>query len=241
MILFSLAAGMIFVAAFCYMFVLTLANAKHKADTVQFKANQAGAAAVAMGFKLFDDLLFWFGAGNIKECRRVLHEIWTKYCQDERGPVRLARDIFMHTWAKLRVDKEFGNEVRQEVVHEALNIDINDKTDVVVARAAERADKIGWTKVGTMGLRWAEREWGPFSAAVQSLFGEFMEPDGEKKIASRVMRPTLEALWDDPKFRPGAEALVREYFAKAEQDLAAKNAESLKIAKAMLAAEVKAA
>lgn len=202
------------VAAIAYLVVDKMLAMKHNLDSSQFKAAQAGGVAAATGFKMFDDLLFWCGAGNIKEIRNLIKELWKKYCQDERGPIRLARDVFIATWAKLRVDKEYGNEVRQLVVSEALGLEISDKMDVEMARAADRASRIGWSKLGKAGLHMAGREWMQFSTDIRSVFDEFMEPDGEKKIAARVMDQTFDVLWNDPKFRPQAEALVKKYAAK---------------------------
>jgi hypothetical protein len=219
----------------CFLVVDKLLALKHHIDTVQFKANQAGGVAASIGFKLFDDLLHWAGAGNVKETRRIVKELWEKYCQDNRGPMLLARDVFMCTWAKLRSDPEFGNEVRQEVVHEALGIDINDKTDLVAAGAGERASRIGWPHISKMANAWATREWRDLAPAVKGLFDEFMEADGEKKIAARVAKPTLSVLWDDPKYHADAVALVREFAKKADAEDAAKKAETVAMAKALIA------
>lgn len=202
------------VAAVAYLVVDKLLNTKHYIDTVQYKAARAGGVALEIGFKKFDELLFWCGAGNIKEVRKVLVDLWETYCQSDRGPIKLSRDVFMATWAKLRNDKEYGNECRQEVVHEALGLDINDRTDVTIAHASERLSKIGWAKLGKAADHMAAREWSDMTSQIKGLFDEVMEEDGEKKIAARVMKPTLDALWSDPKFRPAAEALVKEYAAK---------------------------
>lgn len=224
------------VAAVAYLAVDKSLAIKHYIDSVQYKANQAGGVAASIGFKLFDDLLHWAGAGNIKEVRRVVHELWTKYCQDERGPMRLAYDVFMATWAKLRVDPEYGPAVVQEVVHEALGIDINDGSDMAIAKAAERAERLGWSKIGALGEAWAARKWGAFSAALRALFAEFMEADGELKIAARVAKPTLNALWNDPRYKAEAVALVREFAKRADDDEAAGKAAIREQAKAMIAA-----
>lgn len=209
---------LIAVAVIAYLVVDKSLAIKHHLDTVQFRAGQAGGVAAEIGFQLFDKLLHWAAAGNIKEIRAIVKEIWEKYCQDARGPMRLAHDVFVATWKKLRVDDEYGNEVRQLVVHEALGIDIDDKTDVIIARAAERAERIGWGKIGKAGEAWAARDWRNFTPAVKSLFDEFMESDGEKKIALRVARPTIEVLWNDPRYHSDIQALVIEYAAKAQAE-----------------------
>ena len=199
-----------------YLVVDKLLAVKHAIDTAQFKANQAGGVAAAIGFKLFDDLLHWAGAGNLKETRRVIREIWEKYCQDVRGPIRLAYDVFIATWEKLRVDKEYGGKVREHVVTQALGVESTDEFDMVIAKAADRLERIGWAKLAKAGTDWAARRWHSFGTNFRSLFDELMEEKGEKKIAMRVARPTLQVLWDDAEFRPQAEALIREFVAKAD-------------------------
>lgn len=189
-------------------------NVKLIIDTIQYKASRAGGVALNMGFKKFDELLFWGGAGNIKKVREVVHELFQTYCQSDRGPVQLAYDVFMATWAKLRVDKELGEKARQEIVHEALGLDINDRTDVTVAKASERLSKIGWSKLGKAGDHMAAREWAAMTSQIKSLFDEVMEENGEKKIAARVAKPTLEALLSDANFRPQAVALIKEQYVK---------------------------
>lgn len=200
------------IAGVAYLVVDKMLTVKHDIDTIQYKAARAGGVALEIGFKKFDELLFWCGAGNLKEIRRILVELWEKYCQSDDGPLQLARDVFMATWAKLRVSK-FGNECRQEVVHEALGLDINDRMDVTIARASERLTKIGWAKLGKVGDHMAAREWTEFCMGLKGLFDEVMEENGEKKIAARVAEPTLAVLWADPNFRPAVEALVKKYAA----------------------------
>lgn len=212
---------LIAIAVVAYLIIDKTLAVKHHLDTVQFRAGQAGGVAAEIGFQLFDKLLHWAAAGNVKEIRAIVKEIWEKYCQDARGPMRLAHDVFIATWRKLRVDDEYGNQCRQLVVQEALGLDINDKTDVTIARAAERAERIGWGKIGKAGEAWAARDWRNFTPSIKALFDEFMEPDGEKKIALRVARPTLEVLWNDTRFHNDIQALIVEYYGKVQAEQAA--------------------
>lgn len=202
------------IAVVAWLIVDKMLNIKLYIDTIQYKASRAGGVALEIGFKKFDELLFWAGAGNLKKLREVLEDLWKTYCQSDRGPIQLARDVFMATWAKLRNDPVYGEECRQEVVHEALGLDINDKTDVVLARAGERLTKIGWTKLGHAGEHMAAREWREMTSDIKSLFDEVMEENGEKKIALRVAKPTIEVLLADVAFRPAAVALIKEQYAK---------------------------
>lgn len=184
-----------------------LLGAKEAFDEKKYKAAKAGGVAQEMGFKVFDELLFWFAAGNIKNTWKILDKFFNDYCQDPRGPARFARDVFMHTWAKLRVDKEYANEVRAEVLSDALGVPIDNKTDIVAAKAGERAQAIGWSHVAKMANQWAERDFIGFTATVKGLFDAFMDTDGETKIAMSVARPTFAALWGSKV--DGAHAVVQ--------------------------------
>jgi hypothetical protein len=106
-----------------------------------------------------------------------------------------------------------------------------------IGQISQQCAKLGWTKVSDMAIGAATDEWRRVGAGLRSLTEELMEEDGAEKIATRVSPMTLEVLWNNPKFRPQAEALVREYFAKAEAEAAGR----LAAAKAMVEAANKTA
>lgn len=214
MIIFGLVAGLVFIGLFCYMAVYLICNRKHSIDQVQFNFCKAGAGAFKLGFQKLDDVLYWIGVGSLKEARHSLRQIIETYFQDARGPVKLARDIFMHTWPNLRDDPEYGNEVRSLVVSQALGVTINDETDVTAVEAGVRADSIGWPTIGLMAKAWARRNWIEFGELIRSLFREFMQPNGEIKIAMRVAPATFATLWGDKKVEGShdvAQKLVEKY------------------------------
>ena len=193
---YGIAVACVAVFIIVYLIADKAIQLKSNRDVKHFNASKASSVAEFVGFGPFADFLRWYAVGNIKHTLRSLENFFNTYCLDPRGPVKLAHDVFMHTWKHLRVDAEYGNAVRAEVISDALGVDINDKTDVIAAKAADRAASIGWSHVAKMGTFWAQREFTDFTNTAKGLFDEFMETDGEVKIAMSVARPTFAALWN---------------------------------------------
>lgn len=189
-LLFLLLVG---IAVYCA--VRVAATDKHALDQEKVNTMQAATGAHEIGFRKLDIVLYWVAALNIKESFKSLKELRQEYWSSERGPFKLAYDVFMATWPKLRRDAEYGAKVIAEVVTDALGYKINDTTDVTMVEAGMRADKIGWPHIKAMANAWAVRDWKTFGEVVRALFRMFMEPNGEIKIAQSVAAPTFAALW----------------------------------------------
>lgn len=206
------AGPIVAIAVFLAMYLLAdkLIHRKAARDQRQFEASKAAGVADLLKLGKFGDLLRWYAVGSIKQTLLILQTLFVEYCQDQRGPYRLARDVFMASWGMLRSDPEFGPECREKVVAEALGVEINDDSDLQIIRVADRCKNIGWPTLAQAGEYWATRKWFKFTTAIRALFMELLQDDGEIAIAKRVAPKTFEALWNSKVdgARATAEAIV---------------------------------
>lgn len=211
---------------------------KRQIDEAQEQAGRAGGVAADLGFKLFDDLCFAVGAGNLARIKSIL-KAWSKeYVQGEDGPKKLARDVIVACYPKIRDDEKYGNEVREAVVSSALGFSKDDQQkDIDFAKAAGRVGRLGWSKVETAGMGLAVKNYRQMTKAIVSLCDEVMEPNGEKEIALRVARPTIDACYNDASYRDKIMPILREYVAKDDARIAAEEAKAIEKAKELLAKE----
>lgn len=211
---------------------------KRQIDELQEKAGRAGGVAWRLGFKLFDDLCFAIAAGNVARMWSILKQWFKEYCTSEEGPKRLARDVIVACYPTIRDDEKYGNEVREAVVSSALGFSKEDQQkDIDFAKASGRLEKIGWTKAATAGYGLATKNYRQMTASVVSLCNEVLEENGEREIALRVARPTIEVLFADREFRGKIMPLLREYVAKDDAEKAAEEAKYLAAARAAIAKE----
>jgi hypothetical protein len=229
----SLSAGLGAIVVFVCILSLAynLLNFKAGVDDRQMQAAEASGVATQMGMKPFAIFLRAAAAGSIRNLRKSLKHFWKQYCQGEDGPKRLARDVVRDAYGFIRNDPKYGNEVRREVFYDVLGITPEVKKNLHFAEAGARLKNIHWEKSAAMAIAAAEDDFFALGDALRSLVQEAMEPKGEKKIAARVAKQTLEVLWTDPDFHDAAEAIIREYHQRAEDEEVAE----IEAAKKMLA------
>lgn len=215
---FSAGLGAIVIFVLILSLAYNLLNLKAKNDDRQIQASIAGGVANQLGMKPFAMFLHAAAAGSIRKLRNALKAFWKEYCQGEDGPKRLARDVVRDAYGFIRNDPKYGNEVRGEVFYDVLGLTPEIKKNLHFAEAGARLKTIGWDKSAEMAFSAAENDFFRHGEALRSLVNEVMEPKGEKKVAARVARQTLETLWTDPEFHDQAETIIREYHQRAEDE-----------------------
>lgn len=218
--------------------VWLLCKGKEDVDVVQEGFARAGGGAVEIGFKHLDDVLFAMAGGSIKRVKQAAIPLIKEYFTSEDGPARLVRDIVLHCYHKIRNHPKYGNEVRQAVVSAALGFDPADqKKDLDFAKAGGRLEKIGWNKSAKASYALAVKDFKTMTDEVVSLCNEVLEDNGEKEIALRVSRTTVDVLFNDPKYRDQVMPVLREYVAKDDARIAADKAKMMVEARAAIAQE----
>ena len=222
----------------CFLGIQLALKKKEEVDVFQESAGRAGAVAQATGFKHLDDLLYAVAGGSLRRVKNVVRFLFKEYCSTEDGPKKLARDVVVNCYAHIRDDAKYGNEVREAVVSAALGFSPTDqKRDLDFARAAGRLEKAGWVKAAKAGYALGAKDYRAMTTSIVSLCEEVLEDHGEKELAVRVARPTIEVCYNDPVYRDKIMPLLREYVAKDDARIAAEEAKAVEKAKAILAAQ----
>lgn len=204
----------ILVAALVLAVVKILLDQKNRVDEAQERAARAGGVAAQLGFKLLDDLLFAVGAGNIARVKQIVEQWFKEYCQSEEGPQKLARDVILATYDKIRDVAKYGDEVRHKVVYSALGWESNDARDISISKVAAACVNLGWTKVADIIDSLAKRDFRGMGNSIRALANELSEDNGAVNIAQRVAPQTINFLLSNPSSKKFATDLIKEMYAK---------------------------
>lgn len=230
-------AVLAFVAVFAVVYALLTAKATLDAEQEKLSSAAGGAQWVA-GLTELADFLRKAASGNAKRTFKAGNALYQKYFKTERGPLMFARDVFVKSWPHLREDKEYGNQVRELVISTALGFDKDDlNKNLDFSKAGGRLERIGWTKAAKAAQSMAVDNYREMTNSIVSLCDEVLEDDGEKKLALRVAKPTIDTVYNDAKYHDQIMTIMREYVAKDDARIAAEEAKAIERAREVLARE----
>lgn len=196
---------------------------KNKIDARQEDAVRAGAIAEQLGFPKLPDFFYAVGVGNIAKARRIIKE-WATMYVGEDGPAKLARDVIVNTYAKVRTHPKYGNEIRGTVMSAVLGQPVNDKLEAQLVIVSGRAKLLGMDHTAEITGALAVKDFDTFGNSFRTLASEAGAEGGLLALAMKVAPKTLNAIAADPQGRKQIEPLLREILAKIDAEAAAAKA-----------------